>query len=388
MNKCCMTKKLYVGFAVLEIAFWGFHASFMGFVSAYLLNQGMSNAFLSILISLYLLTAFLGSFVWGILSDRYNTNKKVLMLEVLGSAIFMYALYFNGGNTAIIAFVYPIMGFLVQPLASNIDSWLISSCKGDAQIYGKIRSMPSFAYAFISMILGQIIADHGYYVMLVGGTLFLGIAVVAAMFLPDKIEVEASEGEKISKKSIQSLLSVRSYRKLILILFLIGVSIAPLNNLKVVLLNNVGGKVSDIGVDSFFGAMPQVPFIALAGKIQKLSLRFRYGLMTCLPLCAFFSVFFANGTYMIFFATFLLNIGYGILLPTMREVTEKNVPHRLRNLGHNLSEAVYNSFAGMISLMYSGIVIDYMGIPVMLIICIALISVSVVIALWTKKPSN
>jgi len=378
-----MTKKLCFGFAVLEISFWSFHASFMGFVSAYLLSKGMSNTFLSILIAVYLFTAFIGSFVWGIISDKYNTNKKVLMIELLGSGILMYFLYFNGGNTGIVALVYPLLGFLVQPLASNVDSWLISSCKGDAQIYGKIRSMPSLVYAFIAVILGKMIASYGYHFMLLGGTFFLGTALLTAQFLPDKAVAEPSGREKLSKASIRQLLSVGSYRQLIVILFLIGVSIAPLNNLKVVLLNNVGGNVSDIGIDSFFGALTQVPFIALAGRTQKLSLRFRYLLMTGLPLCAFLAALFAHGTYMIFFATFLLNVGYGILLPTMREVTEMNVPSKLRNLGHNLSEAVYNSFSGMISLVYSGIVIDYFGIHIMLMICIAIIAISVFISCFS-----
>ena len=209
------------------------------------------------------------------------------------------------------------------------------------------------------------------------------VALITAQFLPDKAVAEPLGREKFSKASIRQLLSVAPYRQLIVILFLIGVSIAPLNNLKVVLLNHVGGNVSDVGIDSFFGALTQVPFIALAGKTQKLSLRFRYLLMTGLPLCAFLAVLFAHGTYMIFFATFLLNVGYGILLPTMREVTEMNVPSKLRNLGHNFSEAVYNSFSGMISLVYSGVVIDYFGIHIMLIICIAIIVISVIISCFS-----
>lgn len=387
-----MTRKLCIGFATLEISFWCFHATFIGFVSSYLLSKGITNSFLGILMAAYLLSAFIGSFVWGIVSDKYNTNKKVFMIELLGSGVLMYFLYFNGGITAMIALIYPCLGFLVQPLASNIDSWLISSCQGNAQIYGRIRSMPSFAYALIAALFGKIIAAYGYHFMLFGGTFFLVIALIAAQILPDKGKTGLPQRERISKANIKELISVSAYGQLIILLFLIGVSIAPLNNLKIVLLSNVGGNVSDVGIDSFFGAMTQVPLIALAGRLQKIPLRFRYLMMTGLPLCAFVLTLLASGTYMIFAGTFLLNVGYGILLPTMREVTELNVPHKLRNLGHNLSEAVYNSFSGMISLVYSGIVIDSFGIPAMLMICIGIIGISVIISCFSQskldKSSN
>lgn len=238
-----MSKRLCFGFAVLEISFWCFHASFIGFASAYLLHRGISNTMLSLLVAIFLFCAFLGSFFWGGLCDKFQTN-----------------------------------------------------------------------------------------------------------------------------------------RNLIVILFLIGLAIAPLNNLKIIILENVGGNVSDIGIDSFIGAMTQVPLLALAGKTHKIPQRIRYLLMSILPLCMLLLTFFAVSPVMIFAGSCLNNIAYGILLPTMRDVTERNVEYRLRNLGHSLAEAVYTSLSGMMSLLYAGAIVDHLGVHAMLSVCIVIMGIPVIMS--------
>ena len=172
---------------------------------------------------------------------------------------------------------------------------------------------------------------------------------------------------------------------LVLLLLLIGLAIAPINNLKIVVLENVGGNVSHIGVDSFISALTQVPFIAMAGLLAVIPLRVRFAAMAFLPLMMILLVRFASSPVMVFAGSFFANVGYGILLPTMREVTERFVSEDLRNLGHNLSDAIYNSFSGVISLVYAGAVADCFGINAMLTLCVLIAVVPAVLSLKKLK---
>ena len=86
---------------------------------------------------------------------------------------------------------------------------------------------------------------------------------------------------------------------------------------------------------------------------------------------------------MVFAGSFFYNVGFGILLVTMREVTETYVDKDLRNLGHNLSDAVFNSFSGVISLLYAGAVADRFGVNAMLTLCVIIAVIPA--ALSTKK---
>lgn len=376
-----MNKKDWIGFSLLEISYWCFHASFIGFLMSYLLTKGITNTMMSIFLASYLLTSLLGSVIWGIVCDRFQTNRRVSIACFLTAGLVMYAIFFSEGNIVLLGLLYPILGFVALPHAVNIDSWLLLVCKNDLSIYGKIRCTPSILYAVTSVVLGRLIAAHGYSLMLVFGTCFLLTGIGAAMMLPEGEKViQAQAKNDFGMGSVKQVFHSASYRYLIVLLFLIGLAIAPMNHLKTAILENVGGTVSDIGIDGFISAITQVPFIACADKIEKLPLRVRYLFVTGLPLAAYLLAFCAVSPIMVFAGSGLINSGIGILLPTMRSVTETRVSPAFRNLGHNIADTVFNSVTGMLSLICSGIVIGLFGVKSMLGICIGIIFIAVILA--------
>ncbi len=381
-----MNKKDWIGFSLLEISYWCFHASFIGFLMSYLLTKGITNTMMSIFLASYLLTSLLGSVIWGIVCDRFQTNRRVSIACFLTAGLVMYAIFFSEGNIVLLGLLYPILGFVALPHAVNIDSWLLLVCKNDLSIYGKIRCTPSILYAVTSVVLGRLIAAHGYSLMLVFGTCFLLTGIGAAMMLPEGEKViQAQAKNDFEKGSVKQVFHSASYRYLIVLLFLIGLAIAPMNHLKTAILENVGGTVSDIGIDGFISAITQVPFIACADKIEKLPLRVRYLFVTGLPLAAYLLAFCAVSPVMVFAGSGLINSGIGILLPTMRSVTETSVSPAFRNLGHNIADTVFNSVTGMLSLICSGIVIGLFGVKSMLGICIGIIFIAVILAAVNVK---
>ncbi len=381
-----MNKKDWIGFSLLEISYWCFHASFIGFLMSYLLTKGITNTMMSIFLASYLLTSLLGSVIWGIVCDRFQTNRRVSIACFLTAGLVMYAIFFSEGNIVLLGLLYPILGFVALPHAVNIDSWLLLVCKNDLSIYGKIRCTPSILYAVTSVVLGRLIAAHGYSLMLVFGTCFLLTGIGAAMMLPEGEKViQAHAKNDFGKGSVKQVFHSASYRYLIVLLFLIGLAIAPMNHLKTAILENVGGTVSDIGIDGFISAITQVPFIACADKIEKLPLRVRYLFVTGLPLIAYLLAFCAVSPVMVFAGSGLINSGIGILLPTMRSVTETSVSPAFRNLGHNIADTVFNSVTGMLSLICSGIVIGLFGVKSMLGICIGIIFIAVILAAVNVK---
>jgi len=368
-------------FSALEITYWGFHASFIGYASSYLLGRGVSNTMMSLLIAGFLLCAFAGSMIFGRLCDRYQTNKRVFLPCMLAAYAMMLVIYFYADHAPVLMMCYPLLGFFFQPQGANADAWVLSAYDHDQKMYGKIRSMPSLFYAVISMVMGRLISRFGYGMMLLGATLFMALSLASAMLLADARAVSAQR-HGMSAQDVRRLFASRPYRRLVLLLLLIGLAIAPINNLKIVVLENVGGNVAHIGVDSFVSALTQVPFIAMAGLLAMIPLGKRFAAMALLPLTMILLVRFASSPVMVFAGSFFANVGYGVLLPTMREVTERYVDEDLRNLGHNLSDAVYNSFSGVISLMCAGAIADQFGVNAMLTLCVV---IAVIPALLSMK---
>ena len=375
-----MNKRDFVLFSVLESAFWGYHACFLGYASAYIISRGISSTVMSLLLSGFLLSAFVGSMVFGRICDEKQTNKRVLMPCMAMCYVLMMIIYFFAEHVPVLALCYPLMGLFFQSQGANVDAWVLSSCHHDQKTFGVIRSMPSLFYALISMTMGALISRFGYGMMLLGATLFMGLTLLSAAMLKDAHAV-AMPRKRMDSTDVRRLFASEPYRHLVMLLLLVGLAIAPINNLKIVVLENVGGNVAHIGVDCFVSAITQVPFIAMAGTITMFALRKRFMAMALLPMTMILLVRFAVSPAMVFAGSFFYNVGFGILLVTMREVTEKYVDQDLRNLGHNLSDAVFNSFSGVISLMYAGVVADNFGVNAMLTLCVVIAVIPVLLSM-------
>lgn len=375
-----ISKLQLFGFSLLEISYWCFNASFISFLVSYLLSKNVSNSILSILLSTYLLAAFCGSLVCGALCDHLISNRTVIIVCLIITGIIMYLIYFLAPSIPALAILYPLLGFISQPQASNIDSWVLLSCRNNISIYGKIRCTPSIFFAFVSFILGNLISLNGYYFMLIFATFFLIVGTFTAIFLPP-VSDRLSKPNNNAKKTfnINTLFICKPYVFLIILLLFIGIATSPLCNLKASILAEVGGTVTSLGIDSFIAAITQVPFLAFAPKMKHLPLRYRYICICSFHLSTLLLAIFAISPAIIFISTFFYNAAYGIMLPTMREVTESNVPFNCRNLGHNIADAVYNSFSGIISLLYSGRIIDIYGSKCLLFICIFIICIPLII---------
>lgn len=364
-----MSKRHFWGFAALQVSYWCFHASFICYASAFFLNHGISNTAVSLLLAGYLLCSFLGSVVWGAICDAIGTNKKVFMLGLFVSAALMYVIYAFGRDVRAMAIAYPLLGFFFLPQSANSEAWLLSACHHDQKTYGLIRSTPSLVYAVWAMIMGRMIDVHGYFVMLVGGTAFAAAVLISAALLPDAERTVLKEEKRGGRQALVSLMRNTPYRNLVVLLFFVGLATAPLNNMKIVVLQSVGGTVSYVGFDSFVSALTQVPFFMLSGSMQRIPLRIRYAVMTLGPLLMILLCMFAVSPAMVLIGSAIYNVGYGVMIPTMREVTERRVPQEERTLGHTLSDAVFTSLSGVISLTYAGLIVDGFGVRAMLVVC-------------------
>ena len=371
-------------FILLETCYWAFYASFLSYATTLLRARGVSGTGISLMVVGYMLFAVIGSFVWGAVCDALGGNRKVILPAMGVTAALMLLFYrFAGGNTALTCVAYLGMGLVTQPIAINIDAWLIRACGQSASAYGRIRSTGSLAYALTTLVMGQLMGRLGYLLMPVCGLSFLCVTAAVAFLTPDD---SASHGTVRTRRfgggELRDMLHLKPYLFLLGVLFFNALATAPANSLKIVLMENVGGGVSHIGVDQFIGVMLQVPLIALAGRIQKIPLKLRYILITLAPMAMLTLCYLAKTPAMIILGTCFTNISVGLAVPTMREVTNDTVPERLRNLGHNLSDAIYNSFAGMIALMYAGAVADAYGVRAMLTICIIVQVLPIAMSVW------
>lgn len=379
----------FLRFGMLDFLYWAYFASFIGFVTTYFLSCGMSSSMLSLVIAAYMLFAFFGAFFWGGLSDRRQSNKKVFIPELIIMTVLCIAEFFLVRISIWFAVIlHPLVGFMAPPLGTNLDAWMLRSFNHDAGAFGRARALGSVGYAAAMLVLGQIYNRIGFQMIpfVTGG---LSAVILILAFLTEEKPYQVMK-RKESIGNTRDLLKIRPYVFLVITLFLTGLSSAPVNNLKIVILESVGGDVSVLGIDSFIGVMVQAVFIFLSGSLRRMPAKLRMLMVTVFAMLMLLCVWLAVNPFMVIVGTVMMNISYGLQLPTMREITEKNVPENLKNTAHSLTDAMYGSFAGVFALLYSGTLMDAFGAKFVAFLGVLIMIIPVALCAWDlfRKPDT
>lgn len=363
-------KIVYIKFCLLQISHWLGFGAMASFVVAYLLNSGMSNTVLSVCMAVYMFMAFLGQFFWGTICDRNQANKKVFIVaEAL--VLCLYFVIYYLAKTPVVYLAYPLLGFVIVPISSNLDSWVLKVHYKHPECYGPTRGCSALGFGVFMFFYGKVISSVGYGIMLPLAVGFMAVTLITAFTQPDppSAMVGSTSAKKMNLKDIGALTKIPVYMILLLLLFVFGISMAPLNNMKIVVLQNVGGTVAHQGYDSFLGCIMQTPFFFLAAKFKKWPQNLKVILAVISVTIMIVGDSLATNPFMIIAFDSLYFVGYSLFLPTYREITEEVVSPQIKTTAHGLCDSVFASLAGMISMCYSGAVIDNFGMTAMFRLC-------------------
>ena len=158
-------KRTFILFCLLQLTYWGCFAAFNAYFVALMLSTGMSSTRISLIQAIYLMAAFAGSFVWGGISDKLHTNRLTFLLQMLGALISGLVIYYFRNLGTLVALLYPVFGFCLVPMASNLDSWIIKSFPENPDYYGVTRGVSALGYGVLCLIAGQLVARVGYFVL-------------------------------------------------------------------------------------------------------------------------------------------------------------------------------------------------------------------------------
>ena len=382
-----INEKLLIRFSILDGLYWAWNASFCGFITTYMLNCGMDRTALSLVLAAFMLLSFIGAFFWGGQCDKLRTNRKVFLVAFAVSAILAFVTYFLAGNVLVAAaLLYPVAGFLISPLGANIDGWMLREFHLDAALYGRARAIGSSGYAVAMLVVGQVVNRLGF------GALPVCFGILSILvFILAFTAKESPYGERartLKPANPAGLLKIGPFLFLLAILFFTGLAISPVNNLKNVLLESVGGDVGTIGIDAFLGVMLQAFFIFLSGKMARIDKHLRLFLVAFTVFLTMVCVIVAADPLFIIVGTLFTNASYGIMLPTMREITEDTVPDELKNTARSLTDAVFGNFAGILALLYSGWMMDSFGAKSVAWLGLCVMVIPVVMSLMKMRKKN
>ncbi len=363
-----------IKFSILEVSYWCSIGAFASLMVAFIQSKGLSATYIGIMLMVNTFCGFLGQFFFGMLCDKLKTHKKIFI--VANAVVYVIQLLiFTVKSPVLIILVFGLMGFVQQPLAANMETWLLKTFKDTPQIYGPLRSCASLAFAVFMLFYGGLLENHGYGLMLVFSGIFITSSIIAAAFTKD-VEVEAKDK---NPKNWTALFHDKQFFVMIIMLLGAGIASAPFVHLLAVVMDSVGGTVKYVGYALFASAFTQVPFMMLSGKLKVFSSKVRISFSCLFYIISIVGLAFSKNPQMVIAFSFLNGVGFGVFMPSLRELIFSFAPQDLKTTAQGVCDATYNSMGAMICNLLAGVLIDNYSVKLMLLTCAAIQIVALVI---------
>ena len=239
--------------------FFGLLALFIPFLPVYLSKQGLSTSEIGLIIGTGGFVTLVAQPLWGLISDKKKTVRKVMLLLVVFTTIFGYFL-FNTNSFLLLGLFALLVYFFLMPLDPLIESLNFTVAEKEGISYGSIRTYGALGYAVLSLITGFAMDYFGVSSLAILFVLLGLLSFGLVWFMPD---VQASS----KPVSIEGLKKVFSNKEMILFLALVFISAVPARMNDTFLgihIQSLGGDATLVGIAFFLAAISEIVIFALS----------------------------------------------------------------------------------------------------------------------------
>lgn len=342
----------------IGLFYFGFFAigAMMPLLSQYFKSIGLNGTQIGIIVSLTSLISILAQPFWGMMCDKTQKTKKILIIIIVITAIIsIFIPLFKGYYSLILIFLLLYLfnsgiGPIIETMAINSDI-----------DFGKIRQWGAIGFAMAVFVSGVIADRFGLHWIFI----ILSISYIIAIFFIKPIEMKRTLhiGGHTHGQGISQLMKNKKYLVFLSSTFFVSGAIEGNNIFFGLLYENLGGTITGIGVAFLLFAGSEAPFM----KWTYIGIR-KWGVENMLIFSALISMLrFAwystnpsPTTVLIFFM--IQGISIGTYLVSAAQFIRENTRQELRATAMAIYASSSMGFGGMVCKLVSGIILDYSGI--------------------------
>lgn len=235
---------------------------FISFVPVYLTFRGVTPGEIGMMVGFGSFIGILSQPFWGMVSDKYKTIKRIILLT-LGASILVGMMLFTTNHFSLLFLLVGAMYFFLLPTDPLTESLNYRVAQQHQISFGSIRTFGAIGYATASLIIGWTVDQLGMDRL---SWLFLGYGPLAFVFA-----LVVSDAPSSSKKlSRQELKQFFFYPKTLQFFLLVLIAATPHrtnDSFLGVFVQSLGGSTGDVGQAWFFAAISEVLFFAFSARI-------------------------------------------------------------------------------------------------------------------------
>lgn len=249
-------KKASLRSAAFLALYYGVNAMYLGYVSKFYQQQGISQGALTLLLLCFPVLSMVSMPFWGARSDGSGRPRLVLQGIILLSALLMPLLAKGHLLAACVALAccYPA----IQPLG---DSLILHSLQEAKQPFGPVRLAGSLAFTAVNLLYGHLLRDDYSAVPWTVGAGLLGLLAVSFL-LPKEKKVQREKG------SFREVLRLPHMIPLMLLVMLLQLTLGIYFNFYPLYFTALPGADSGwLGVAYAVASLSELPFLLRGDRI-------------------------------------------------------------------------------------------------------------------------
>lgn len=389
-------------YALVQWTYWLGNAAIGAFASAFLLEVGLSNTVIGLLLAVGGFTAAILPPFLGSLIDR---NPKISTMHVLTYfgigliAIGALLLCFPLSSTPLMAALYALGYIFLQTLQPFINGLGVECINEGFTInFGFSRASGAFGYCISALLMGILSERIGIKTIPAAAIVTYAGMILSVAFLKRKRHTLAENGAKLTEKKGANLNPIRflkrypTYAGMLVGMVLIYFSHGFLNTFCLQILQSKGGDVENMGIATSVAAAAEIIPMLCAPFLLK---HFRLG-----NLLRFSGVFYTIKSFLsllapnvfLYYGVQMLQLpAWGIMATTIVFYVNETVEHEHSAQGQAFAGMTLTVGCFLCSLI-GGWLIDLVGIDRTILVATVVCLIGAVILFLTtgkqKKPDN
>ncbi|MGO0060380.1 MFS transporter [Brevibacillus fluminis] len=237
---------------------------FLSFLPVYLTSQGVSETQTGFMIGMGAFVGILSQPLWGVISDRKRTIKKVLQLA-LGFSVLIGTLLFQMSHLVLLLLLVSLLYFFFLPTDPLVESLNFQLAQKNQIGYGSVRMFGALGFAISSLLIGYVTNRFSIDTL---AYLFLGYGIFTFLLCFALTDAPASK-KPLHFRELKAFLSTKRSIGFFLLIFLTALPSRMNDYFIGIYIGQLGGTMELVGQAWFVMTMIEVVFFSIVHRFMK-----------------------------------------------------------------------------------------------------------------------
>ena len=373
-------------YSALYFLYYGAGASWNPFFNLYLRQIGLSGIDIGTLASVRPAVTLIGQPIAGLIADSWGRRRSLIVVMVLSAALL--PVFASNTTLLFLAIWVGVYAFLTAPAGTLIDSLVLDHIdRQPGRSFAQFRLWGAIGWGIMAYIVGRLMNGRDLRWTFVIASIILGIGVIIALRLPRYDGAGA-----VTTRTLRGAGTLLRNKQLLLFLVLVALlqsGAAAVFSFVPVYLDEIGASRGMVGLAIGLQGLGELPLYLLAATIIR-----RIGphrtIVLAITVFGVRSLAYSIITVPALAAAveLLHGLSFSLFLVSSVQYVDQLVPSEWRATGQSLLSTAYFGLGGIIGNLWSGFLLDRIGVQPMFRINSYFLLGLAVVALFVLKPSK